>query len=763
MGRVGRGLGVLLLALALAGVGLVWRTLPPGRGSWHIPGLSAPVTIRLDRRGIPFIRAANRYDAAAALGFLHARDRMFQMLLLRRLVEGRLAAMFGPPALPMDRLMRTLGLARRAQADLPQLPRETRAMLAAYARGVNGWIAARGRFAALQSLWFGRPRPWKPVDSLYWGEWMAFDLSTNWRTEMDRFALSAALPLKKIYQLWPAHHEAGTPAAPPASARESAAVGRLLAAVPRFPAPFTLPATASNEWAVSGARSATGAPLLAGDPHLGFGFPSLWYLARIDTPHQTLAGATAPGVPFLVLGRNRRIAWTFTDTEADTEDVFIETVLPDGRYLTPSGPRAFKVRRERIRVRGRPDVTLIVRTTRHGPVIAALDHGRKVLALALAALAPGNTTAAGLDALNRAPSLIAAAHAAALISTPVLNLLAASPRGIGLFVTGRVPIRRSGGGSFPVAGADGAHDWIGTAAGAALPHILDPPSGVLVNTNNRVAPRDFPVFLGRDWPGAWRAERIRALLARHRRQTVAGFLAIQRDVTSEFARRILPALRALAVPPGRAARAQALLAHWHGRMGRNLPQPLIFNAWLRRFRDLVLAANHVPRAEAGPAHHGFVLFLLSPAGKGWCGGDCSGLLRRALVESTARLAQLYGPNPARWRWGRAHPAVFADPLLSRLPLLGRFARFSIADGGDDTTIDRAAPGPAGFAAVHGPEYRGVYDLAHLDRSRFILAPGQAGNPLSPHAADLLRRWRDGGSLPLGPAPTHLAGVIRLLP
>ena len=754
---------VLFVAVLAAGFAL-WRTLPPANATYRIPGLTAPVTVRLDRHGIPFIRAANAADAAAALGFLHARARLFQMLLLRRLITGRLAALIGPAGLPSDRVLRTLGLARHARETLAHLVPRTRALLEAYARGVNAWIAARGRFASLPSLWFGRPRPWEPVDSLYWGEWMAFDLATNWRTELQRYALSAHLPLKKIDQLWPAHHEAGDPAARPANRHEAAAAQRLLAVLPHFPAPFTLPSEASNAWAVAAARSATGAPLLAGDPHLGFGFPSLWYLARIETPHETLAGATAPGVPFLVLGRNRHLAWSFTDTEADTQDLFLETVLPDGEYLTPSGPRPFTVRHEIVRVRGARPLALTIRESRHGPVIALFDHGRKALALALASLAPGDTTATGLLALNRARTMAAVERAAPLISAPVLNLLAASRHHIGLFVTGRVPIRRSGDGSFPAPGASGAADWIGFASGAALPHYLDPATGLLVNANNRVAPADFPVFLGRDWPGAWRARRIRALLGRVPRQSLATMLAIQHDTVSLFARRILPALRAVVVAPGLPARARALLAGWNGKMDRRLPQPLIFNAWLRRFRHLVLAANHVPLADAGPARNDFTLFLLAPAGgRSWCGGDCHPLLARALAQSTAALARRYGPDPARWRWGRAHAAVFADPLLSRLPLAGGLARFAIAVSGDDTTIDRASPAAPGFTAVHGPEYRGVYDLAHPGRSRFIVAPGQSGNPLSAHAADLLRRWRAGGSLALGAAPKHLAGVLRLLP
>ena len=210
---------------------------------------------------------------------------------------------------------------------------------------------------------------------------MGLWLSENWRTELARLSLAGRLPPAKIDALWPPQQDAGNPEARADPGTQYAAVdaavakaaGQVLAALPAFPAPFTLPPTASNEWAVDGAHSATGAPLLAGDPHLAFAFPGLWYLARIDTPHGVLAGATAPGVPFVVLGRNANIAWTFTTTGADVQDVFVETPAGAGQLPDAGWAEPFETREERIRVRGEPDVMMTVRATRHGPVISDLD------------------------------------------------------------------------------------------------------------------------------------------------------------------------------------------------------------------------------------------------------------------------------------------------------------------------------------------------------------------------------------------------------
>ena len=755
---------LLLVILLAAGVaGLLWSTLPSSTQEAHIPGLSAPVSITVDQDGIPRIQAANATDAAAAMGFVHARDRMFQMELMRRAASGRLSEIAGLATLQIDRMMRVLGLRARAEADLATLPPDTRAMLDAYASGVNAWIAQRGRRAAPEFLLLGAPERWTPVDSLLWGETMGLWLSANWRTELSRQALAGKVPGWMIRELWPPDHTVGDPAASLPAPRFADAASHLLDLLPRFPGPFTQPGEASNAWAVDGVHSATGAPLLAGDPHLAFGFPGIWYLARIDTPNETLAGATAPGIPFLVLGRNRDIAWTFTTTGADTEDVFVETPVGDNDYVTPDGPRPFAVRHEIIKIKDHSDQLLTVRETRHGPVISDLEGQRRpVLAVSMASLMPGNMAAAGLLALNRAHNVAEAGAAAAGITAPIQNLTVADKQQIALFVTGRIPIRRAGDGAAPVRGDDGAHDWIGWASGAQLPHVVAPASGRLVNANERVAPPDFPVFMGRDWFGDWRARRIRELLAAAPRATTADFAHMQLDVVSPFARDLLPTLLAIHPDGARAAAALDLLSHWDGSMARDLPQPLIFNAWIDKFIDLVLQQANVPRGNAGPRSE-FAAFVLSPRGAHWCGGDCATLLAAALEATIADLSARFGPDPAAWLWGPAHQAVFAHPFLRQLPVLGRLTTLRIDSPGDDTTLDRGVPQRGTFDSLHGASFRGVYDLANLDRSLFVVTPGQSGNPLSPHARDFLVRWRDGETIMLGPTATTVTASIRLLP
>ena len=786
---------LLLVLLSVAGAGgvMLWLTLPARHERVRVPGLSAAASVTMDGNGIPRIRAASALDAATVLGFLHARDRMAQMELTRRAASGRLAELVGPSALPYDRMMRVLGLQHLAEADAASLSPDLRALFEAYARGVNAWIAGRGRFAAPEALALGRPAPWRPADSLLWGRMLALWLSGNYRAELTRLALSAHMPPAQALALWPAHpgllpadaaRDARSDVPPgtgPAAARHAQAgpagdAATLLAALPAFPAAFAWPAEASQEWALDGRHTATGAPLLAGDPHLALGFPGIWYLARIDTPDGVLAGATAPGVPFLVIGHNGHIAWSFTTASVDTEDLFRETVLPDGRYATPDGPRAFDTRVERIAVRGAPDELLTVRSTRHGPVISDLDPAgaapdRPVLALQAEALGPASA-GSGLLALDRARDVDAAGAAAALVSTPVQNLLVADRDRIALFTTGRVPVRRAGDGAMPVAGADGAHDWVADASGAALPRFVAPAGGRLVNANESVVGPGFPVFLDRDSDPDWRALRIRtrldALAAAGDRATVADFAAMQADDGSAYAAALLPALLptlvAVRPPPGLAARAAALLKGWDGTMDPGLPQPLIFNAWMQRLAADLLSRQGVPPGEGG-AWEDITAQALGPGGTAWCGRNgCNALLTASLAAAAGELGARYGDDPASWRWGTAHRAVFGNALLARLPLLGWLTTHRISVPGDDTTLFRGGSGTLGdFAARHGAGYRGVYDLADLDRSRFMIAPGESGNPLSAHAWNMLDAWARGATITLGPTPDRVTATVRLAP
>ncbi|PZW51158.1 penicillin amidase [Humitalea rosea] len=747
LGKALRWLLLLVLLLALGLGGLIWATIPGQPDRLALPGMTAPVALAFDRHGIPRVMAQTEADAAMAMGWLHARDRLFQMELMRRGASGRLSELVGPGALRLDRLTRTLGLAQRAEADLDTLPPETRRLLDAYAAGVNAWISARGRLAAPEFLLSGAPDPWRPAESLLWGKVMGLWLSGDWRSDILRARLAEMLPPEALADLWPPDGGAGMPDLAAAPRLAPGRLAALLRALPddRLPA-APLPSSASNAWAVGADRSVNRAPLLASDPHLGFQAPILWYLARIELPGgRVLQGATAPGVPFVVIGRNEHLAWGFTTTHGDVQDVFVERLVGAGAYQTPDGPRPFDTREEVIHIRGQPPEILLVRESRHGPVISDLDAqpGQDtVLAVAMANLAPGDTAAAGLHRLNQARDIAGARAAAGLISSPPQSLVVADTTGgLAMFLTGRYPIRRGGDGRLPADGASGSGDWLGWIAFDALPHVQRPNSDQIVAANDRPSPPGHPAFLGADWFGGWRAARIRALLAERGLHAPLDFAAMQTDAVSGLAQEATALLVSLPRPEGRAGVARDLLIGWDGTAAVDRAQPLIVNAFWQRFGAAALATRGLGPDVLSPSPE-FVRLLLRADGHAgrWCGpAGCDALATASFEATIADLAAAHGPDPAAWRWGSVHRARFEHPILRLVPWLGALARVEVETPGDGQSINRGGYG-AGFAHVHGAGLRFVADLSTPDGAWAVIATGQSGHPLSGYWSDRTAEW-----------------------
>ena len=776
-------LGLILLVGSVAAGGYLWlrQSLPQVEGEIRVTGLAAPVTVVRDRWAIPHIEAASLLDLGFAQGFVHAQDRLWQMEFQRRLGAGRLAEILGPAALPTDRFMRTLGLYRRAAAGLAHLAPATRARLEAYAAGVNAYLATRTGPLPLEFLVLRQREvePWSPADSLVWLRVMALDLSVNYRDELLRARLARRLSQEQIADVWPDYPE-GAPITLVELARRLPAAA-LAASLP----PASDGAKGSNAWVLAGSRTATGAPLLANDPHLGLQAPGVWYLSRLQAPGLELVGASLPGVPGIVLGRNQSVAWGFTNTGPDTQDLFVERADPadPGRYLTPDGSAPFEVREEVVRVRGQAPASVEVRVTRHGPVLSDLmpDAERlfgagEAVALAWTGLAEDDRTLDALLGLNQAqdwPSFVAAARH---VGSPMQNVLYADTAGhIGFIAPGRVPVRAQGDGRWPVPGWSGAYDWQGEIPFAALPRALDPPDGVIFNANNPIVPSAYPYLLTADWEASYRARRLEQLLDGEA-YDLAGFAAIQADQLSLLAGDLLPLLlEAEALSPA-AATAIAELRTWDRVMRPDGRAPLLFAAWYRELSRLVYAD------ELGELFAGFwgvrprFMDRILKQRPGWCNDvataeveTCAALAARALELALADLTRRFGADQAGWRWGTAHPARMGHALFEDQPLLAWLFDIAVPRGGDSTTVNvahyaqRAERQP--FASTHAATFRGLYDLADPARSRFVTSTGQSGSPLSPHYRDLTALWAAGGSVTIDrESPDGEAiGRLRLLP
>ena len=756
------GLRLLGLFLVILGAGcyLYLRSaLPQTDSRIVLAGPKAEIRVERDADGVPRIIAQDDDDLAFGLGFVHAQERLFEMELQRRYGAGRLSEIFGPQALATDRQMRVLGLYRAAQGEIPFLSPEMAHALDAYAAGVNAFLKSRRGALPLEFLLLGfSPEPWRPPDSLVWGKLMALQLGGNYRGELLRARMARTIPPADLAFLYPEY-----PKGAPTTLADLGPVYRRLALDELYEA---LPATvgpyfASNNWVVDGRHSASGKPILANDPHLAFSAPGFWYLARLETPQHKITGGTAAGIPLVVIGRNERIAWGLTTTTADVEDLFVEQVDPGdpARYLTPQGSIPFQSRRETIAVKGAAPVELRIRETRHGPVLSdALPSGVAepgfVLALAATFTIPDDRSAEAVWEINRAtdwPSFLAALRH---FVGPVQNIVYADVDAtIGFIAPGLVPIRRNGLGWLPAPGWTGSYDWTGFIPFDALPHAVNPPSGHFVSANNKIVPDGYPYFLGRDWDLPNRAARIEALLAATPLQTAASSGAMQADTLSLMARHLVPLMVGMVAQTAATREAVERLKGWDFHMNLDKAEPLLFTAWLREFSHSILFGRFGDVVSDYWDLRPRVMEAVLTERTDWCDDpkrpgeeSCASRLAEALDTALAALRRDYGADMTRWRWGQAHVAVFASPVFSRIPVLRDWLKTAIPTSGAYDTLNR---GPSTirdeakpFEHRFGAGLRIITDLASPEDSRMIATPGQSGNPLSAHYADLLQRWRD---------------------
>jgi penicillin G amidase len=753
--------GLLALSIALcAGSYLYLRSaLPQTDGRIVLPGPKAEIRIERDADGVPLITARDDEDAAFGLGYVHAQERLFQMELQRRYGAGRLAEIFGPQAVGIDRQMRVLGLYRAAEAEIPFLSAEMSRALNAYAAGVNAFLALRRgalppEFLMLRLM----PEIWRPADSLVWGKLMAVQLGGNYRGELVRARMARTISAADLAFLYPEYpKEAPTTLAEMTPIYRGLGLDGLYEALPAIVGPNY----ASNNWVVDGKHSASGKPLLANDPHLAFGAPGVWYLARLRTPQHEIAGATAAGVPLVVVGHNERIAWGFTTTTADVEDLFVEKIDPadPGRYLTPEGSAPFKSRRETITVQGGEPIEITIRETRHGPVLSdALPAGAAedgfVLALAATFSISQDRSAEALWEANRARDWPSFRAAFEKFVGPIQNIVYGDVDGtIGFMAPGLIPIRRSGEGWLPAPGWTDEHDWTGFIPFAALPSAHNPPSGHFVSANNKIVPESYPYFLSRDWDLPNRAERIEALLAAHPVQTPDASAAIEADTLSLMAQRLVPLMTRIVEQDEALHEAVDRLRRWDFHMDMNKVEPLLFTAWLREFSRLMLVGRFGDAVSDYWDLRPRVMEAVLTERPEWCDDpkrpgeeSCGRRLAEALATVIAELRGSYGTDIAKWQWGRAHIAVFANPVFSRIPVLRDWLAVSIPTAGAYDTLNR---GPSAirsdanpFEQRFGAGLRIITDLASPRDARMMTVPGQSGDPLSANFADLLHRWRD---------------------
>ncbi len=761
----------LVVFAALACVYLFYRAMPVYSGTERLPGLSTEARVWRDAYGVPHIFASSMDDAARALGYMHASERMFQMDILRRVGQGRMAEIRGPDLLPVDKFIRTLGFYREAETSLSALSPWAQKRLEAYAEGVNAFLASHALPPEFL-LASDTPEPWKPADSLVIGKIEAYQLSQNFRLKLLRARLIAKLGEERANWLFPGARPGDPITTLPAISDTHASndsIGDELGAL------TGMGKGASNEWVVAGSRTLTGKPILANDPHLELSAPILWYLARVVTSEGSVKGATLPGAPVFVLGQNNSIAWGLTTADSNVQDLFIETIDPadPSKYLSPEGPKPFETRQETIHVKGGADVKLRIRATRHGPVLSDVNADlanfagpQKAVALAFTGLGDRDTTAEAVMRVNSARNWAEFLASLRLYQTPTQNFVFADVGGdIGFLNPGLVPLRNSGLGLVPVDGASADFDWTGVIPFDEWPQLHNPESGFAFNANNANFPDDHKPSFGQDYEETFRARRIQQFFDAIDKHSLETSAAMQADHLSLDVRDMQPFIAMIAPSDEQARKAQAMLLSWNAVMDKDRAEPLIYTAFVRSLHKILIEdKTGLPMKEKGPFAVTTLVSLMREHPE-WCNSpdgadpDCRKALGRALDDGLALLVKRDGADMSHWSWGSEHRAVLQHQVFSHVPLLDRLSDLSVSSSGGFYTLDRGGGSEIvpdlPFARTHAGGFRGLYDLGDPDKSRFMIATGESGHIFSRHYGDLTPAWNDVESFTLAGSEDEL--------
>lgn len=753
------------------------QTAASPSSSLRLPGLRERVTVRRDERGIPYISAENDEDLYFAQGYATASDRLWQMDLFRRTARGELAEILGSAALEEDKRHRTFGFAQAADAEVAQATAKSRALLEAYAKGVNAYIESLNpksmppEFQLLQYT----PRPWTPADSLIVVKLFFESLSNTWRLDVMREAL-ASLPKEKLAWLLPERspldvlvvekdrkvaaatlttgaseiRDTFSLAVIEALSQDEATQTRSLARVGLHAEALA----ASNNWVVSGKHTASRKPLLANDPHLAPSAPSIWYMVHLSAPGVRVAGVTAAGLPGVVIGHNDHIAWGFTNVGPDVQDLYIEKFDPANplRYLTPAGWRDAEVRHEQIKVRkGFTDtatdiVAHDVTVTRHGPIV--LEKDSKRYALRWTGIDPKLNSPDGVYALNRARNWREFTTALSGYTPPMQNIVYADVQGhIGYYAAGVVPIRKSGDGSVPYDGSTDAGEWVSFIPFEKLPHLYDPPSGVIVTANQRIVGTEYRHFLTHSWAQPYRARRIFDLLNKNERQSADTFRRILGDTYSiagvMFAQAIAKALKGNAATQRDPKLHQTLAAFesWDGHLNAESPVGPMVAQMRLAFRSRILTAalgQELVRIFQWSNFDTTLDKIISEQPREWLPKDFasySDLYLACYQDARQTLTKSLGADESKWSWGEMVKARFPHPLAVA-PLVG--LQFTIPPSPQNGTGGLAGATVNVGAAV---SMRLIADPSAWDKTQHGITLGESGLPASKHWSDQLADWR----------------------
>ena len=771
VGIIAKALAVLvalvLVVAVSAGYYLVQRPLPVVNGTEGASGLKSPVEIVRDRWGVPHIFGDNLEDLVFAQGYVTAQDRLWQMEFSRRIGSGTLSEVLGASTLETDQFVRTIGFRRAAEAEWEKVDPETRGILEAFARGVNAYVESHPDKLPLEFTLLGfRPEPWQPVDSLTWGKVMAWQLGGNWDSEILRAAMLRELGEEMTRELLPGYPKDG-PTIVPAGVSYEGIGARAIASL--RPIKETVGVVGiglgSNNWVVDGSKSITGKPLLADDPHLGVGMPAVWYEVHLCGGGLDVTGASFPGVPGVIIGHNRHIAWGVTNVGPDVQDLYIERINPanPNQYLYQDKWEDMRIIHEEIRVKGRKEpVVLEVRVTRHGPIInPAVEGLDQPLAMRWTALEPG-TVSRSVLAINRASNWPEFRDALRYWSVPSQNFVYADTKGnIGYQTPGDIPIRAEGNGLVPVPGWTGEYEWTGYIPFDELPTVYNPPTHYIATANNKVIGDDYRHHISYEWDPGYRARRIVQMLTAKDKLGPDDFRQMHLDQKSLFAADVLPHLARIKARDELTSKALDYLYNWDGNLAADSVGATVFETSYIKFLKNAYGALMSPELlqeyqGAGGAHVLCTLNILKDPSN-----PCRVALEKAtgrsleetwslsLEEAVKELSGRLGGEVSAWQWGRLHTVTFNHPFGEMKPLDLFFNAGPYPTGGDGLTVNAAGYEVGkSFDQKTVPSLRMIVNLADMDKSLFVHTTGQSGQLFAQHRDDFVPLWLRGEYHPM---------------
>ena len=795
--------GVTLLIIFSATLIYLYSAQSSPSGKRSIKGLGDGVVITFDESDIPHIKANSQSDALFALGYLHATERSWQLEMNRRIASGRLSEILGSETINIDRFIRTLGIKRAAEQQFDKYPVSAKRLLQAYADGVNAGNAQLGWALPVEYFLTGsKPGHWSPTDSVAWMLMMALDLGGNWHKELQRLELSQYLTTKQIWEVLPPFE-----VDEPVTKMDFAKIYRDLDVFnpktgPAHKRSKKLPATelsnidlpggkdgiGSNNWALSGKLTASGKPLLANDPHLGLSAPAIWYFAHLDAPGLNVLGGTLPGIPAVVLGRAEKFAWSFTNTNPDVQDLYIEQIDPNnpGMYRGPDGLLPFKVRQEIIDVKGAPSVNFIVKETRHGPVISdsyarakrAIDTDRFALALRWTALDIENQSVAGLLDLNRAKDMDAFKQSLRKNYAPMQNVVMADIDGnIAYQAAGVAPKRLLHHGLYGVAPAPGwekQYDWNGYVPFEQLPASNNPEQGWIATANQRIIASNDPNPLTSDWDLSARYDRIVDLIKARNSYDLEYMKTMQADTLSLTSIPLLELFKSSVPSHPLGAKALEISKDFNGDMRVDSTAALIFNAWADQLtRNLFSRLSYIFSETYGDRNYrGALIAQMKHPNSPWCDNPktqaietCAEASNDAFNKALEFLSKEYGNDPSKWAWGKAHIAISEHRPLSKIPVLGKLFNLETPFPGDSNTINvgrlELLRSEHPYETLQAPSLRAIYDLSDLEKSLFIFQSGQSGWVQSKLYRNMVPLWAKNEYLPLQMKPDSSKRTLEL--